>query len=304
MTTSPRSAATDSVSRKPSALPRGQRVRHFGGRLALVLALLLVSAATLLPLLYALAASFKPLSEALTDGARLLPKTWRFANFSDAWSGAEFARSSLNSVIVTGPAVIFGVLAASMCGYVFARRLVWGQSVWQAAMAAAIFLGAGTPTLWPRFLIARRLHLVNLTGIVIVELAEIMVLTTFLVRGFCKNMGVEVEEAARLDGCGLVRTYWHIALPMMRPILTTITVLTFQWSWNSFQTPLVFTLTRPNLHTLTVAVYALKTVNGNALGEYSVLMAGAILALVPIVVVYVIGQRYFMSGFSDGATKG
>jgi len=280
------------------------RRRGMLARTPLVIGLTLIAIATLLPLIYALSASFKPLDELMSNGSRLLPDTWRFANYSEAWEQAQFTQSLRNSLIVTVSAVVVGVLAASMCGYVLSRHLVWGQRAWEAALAAAIFLGAGTPTLYPRFLIAQELNLLNLTGIVIVELAEIMVLTTFLVKGFCSNLGTDVEDAARLDGCGLLRTYWHVSLPMMRPVLTTIVVLTFQWSWNAFQVPLAFTLPRPDLHTITVSVFALKTTNGDGLGNYAVLMSGAVLALVPIVAIYAVAQRYFMEGLTEGATKG
>lgn len=282
----------------------GRRRRLSVGRVAIVVALTALAVLVLLPLIYALAASFKPLDELMSQGDRLLPSTWRPENYRDAWEQAQFARGLRNSIIITGSAVVAGVLAASMCGYVLARRLLWGQRFWESALVAAIFLGAGTPTLYPRFVIAQKLNLLNLVGITIVELAEIVLLTTFLVYGFCVSMGTEVEDAARLDGCGLFRTYFYIAMPMMRPILTTITVLTFQWSWNAFQTPLAFTLPRPELRTITVSVFALKTTSGEAVGNYPVLMAGAMLALIPIVLVYIIAHRYFMDGLTEGATKG
>ena len=282
----------------------GRRRRLSVGRVAIVVALTALAVLVLLPLIYALAASFKPLDELMSQGDRLLPSTWRPENYREAWEQAQFALGIRNSVIITGSAVVAGVLAASMCGYVLARRLLWGQRFWESALVAAIFLGAGTPTLYPRFVIAQKLNLLNLAGITIVELAEIVLLTTFLVYGFCVSMGTEVEDAARLDGCGLFRTYFYIALPMMRPILTTITVLTFQWSWNAFQTPLAFTLPRPELRTITVSVFALKTTSGEAVGNYPVLMAGAMLALIPIVLVYIIAHRYFMDGLTEGATKG
>lgn len=274
------------------------------GKVASIAFLVLVAMITLFPLAYALSGSLKSLPDLISSGARLLPQELMWSNYSVAWTEANFARSLGNSFLVTGSAVLIGVLAASMCGYVLSRKLVFGQRFWITLMGAAIFLGAGTATLYPRYVIAQQLGIANLVGVVVLQLAEIMILTTFLVQAFCSDIGTEVEEAARLDGCGLLRTYWHVALPMMRPILTTVAVLTFQWSWNSFQVPLVFTLPRPNLQTITVAVFALKSSAGEGFGEYTVLLAGAVLALLPIIVVYVIGQRYFMDGLTEGALKG
>lgn len=274
------------------------------GRLGAYLFIVVIAIVTLSPIAYALSGSFKSLPDLINSGARLIPKVFAWSNYSTAWDQANFARSLRNSFVVTGSTVIVGTLAASMCGFVLARKLLIGQKMWISLMGAAIFLGAGTATLYPRYVIAQQLGLANLAGVVILQLAEIMILTTFLVQAFCRDLGTEVEEAARLDGCGLFRTYWYVGLPMMRPILTTVAVLTFQWSWNSFQVPLVFTLPRPSLQTVTVAVFALKSSGGEAFGEYTILLAGAVLALLPILIVYVFAQRYFMEGLTEGALKG
>lgn len=272
-------------------------------RLPVIVFLTAVALLTLLPLIYAFFGSFKSLADLISSGATLLPEEWVLGNYEIAWTEANFARSLRNSATITLSVVVIGVFASAMAGYMLSRKLVFATRFWMALMGGAIFLGAGTATLYPRYVIAQTLGLTNLVGIILLELAAITLLTTFLVFAFCQDMGKEIEEAAKIDGCGLVKSFFLITMPMLRPILTTVAVLAFQWSWNSFQVPLVFTLPRPDMQTVTVAVFALKSSAGDGFGEYTILLAGAVMALVPIVVLYVIAQKYFMEGLTEGALK-
>lgn len=256
------------------------------------------------PLVYAFFASFKPLDELLTSGAALLPSTWRFENYSDAWTDGQFATYSINSAVVTVGVVVFDVLAASMCGYVLARSRFPGRRLITAVLAGGLLLGAGTATLFPRLVIAQELGMVNLVGIIFVELSAILVIHVFIVRAFCSSLDKEIEEAARVDGCGLFRTFWYVAFPLMMPISSTIGLLALQASWNAFQVPLVFTLSQPELRTIPVGIYALGGAAGEGVQQYSLLLAGAMIALIPIIAVFLIVQRYFVRSLTEGALKG
>jgi len=278
--------------------------RYRRTRIAMYVVLAVCALHAIFPLLYAVSGSFKTLSELESSGSRLIPDNPTLSNFASAWTHANFFQSFTNSAMVTIATTLIGTIAAAMCGYAFARRMVFGSKVFTVMMGAGIFIGAGTATIYPRYVMAQALGINNLVGVVVLQLAEITLLTTFLVRAYCTDMGEEVEEAAMIDGCGTFGAFWHVALPAMRPILTTVAVLTFQWSWNSFQVPLVFTLPRPELQTLTVSVFAIKSAGGDGFGEYSILLAGAVMAVLPIIIVYVIAQRYFMDGLTAGALKG
>lgn len=259
---------------------------------------------TLFPITYAISGSLKTLPELSSAGSRLIPDSPTLENYVSAWNDANFFQSFTNSALVTISATILGSVAAAMCGYAFARNMVPGAKVITILMGAGIFIGAGTATIYPRYVMAQALGIDNLVGVVVLQLAEITLLTTFLVRAYCVDMGREVEEAAMVDGCGIFGAFRHVAVPAMRPILTTVAVLTFQWSWNSFQIPLVFTLPRPDLQTLTVSIFAIKSAGGDGFAEYTILLAGAVMAVLPIVIVYVLAQRYFMDGLTSGALKG
>lgn len=266
--------------------------------------LLAVAAITLVPLVYALFASFKPLDEILRSGARLLPQDWTIDNYTRAWELSGFEQYLQNSAFVAAGVVSFDLIASSMLGYLLARRMLPFQRVIQAVMATTLFIGLGTATLYPRFVIADALGIANLVGVILVELSGMTVVHAFLIWAFCRSLPIELEHAARIDGCGLLRTYWLIAFPLMRPILTTTVILAFQAAWNAFQVPYVFTLANPDLRTLVVGVFALRTTGEEGVLAYDLMLAGAMLVIVPIVVLFVLLQRHFMRGLTDGGFKG
>ncbi|GAC1392891.1 MAG: carbohydrate ABC transporter permease [Ktedonobacteraceae bacterium] len=257
----------------------------------------------LFPMIYAFFASFKPLDELLADGARLLPRTWNLQNYSDAWQMANFAEYFVNTLIVTVSVVILDLLASSMCGYVLARKRTRVTRLIEILFGLTIFLGVGTITLYPKFLLALQLGILNLSGVVIVELAGITVIHTLLIKAYCQSLNRELYEAAALDGCSFFGTYWRIALPLMRPIVATTAILAFEAAWNNFQAPLVFTLSNPDLRTITVGVYALR-ISSDGASSWNLMMAGAMLSLIPIVVIFLVLQKYFMKGATEGAVKG
>jgi ABC-type glycerol-3-phosphate transport system permease component len=265
--------------------------------------LLIAVGITLLPLLYAFFASFKPLGEMLAGGAELLPHTWNLQNYRDAWRLANFARYFGNSVLVTAAVVLLDLFTSSMCGYVLARQRTALTRLIQGLFGVTLFLGVGTATLYPRFFLALQLGMLNLSGVVVVELAGITVVHTLLIQAYCQSLDAELYDAARLDGCGFFGIYWHIALPLMQPIIATTAILAFQAAWNSFQVPLVFTLSNPDLRTLTVGVYALK-ISSEGATSWNIMLAGAMLAVLPTIVVFFFLQKYFIRGVTQGALKG
>lgn len=266
--------------------------------------LVIVAALTLLPLVYAFFASFKSLPELLENGASLLPRHWDISNYVKTWNTANFGRYFLNSVLVVVGVVALDGIAASMLGYVMARKAAPGLRVYQAIMGVTLFIGVGTATLYPRFLIAQKLGITNLFGVILVEVSSITVIHSFLIMSFVQSLPRELEEAARVDGCGLFGSYLRIVLPLMRPVLTTTTILAFQHGWNNFEIPFVFTLARPDLNTLVIGVYSLRTGGDLGLTQYNLMLAGAMLIIAPVLVVFAFLQRYFVRGLAEGALKG
>lgn len=258
----------------------------------------------LTPLVFSVLASVSPLDQILSSDPGLLPRRWEWSNYADAWTRSNFARYFLNSVIVTCVVVVFDTVASSMTGYVLARKQLAGQRVLEAVYMVTLFIGLTTAMLYPQYRIARSLGMDNLLGISFIEFAGIMIVHIYLIKAFVRGLGTEIEDAARVDGCGFFATYWRIALPLMMPILATTIVLGFQASWNNYQVPLAFSLAAPDLRTLIVGVSALQYDATEGIAAYNTVLAGANLALIPIVVVFVLLQRFFIRGWTEGAVKG
>jgi len=275
------------------------------GRLALLHALLLLLAAGLMtPLVFGILASLSPLDQVLSMGRPLLPEQWLWSTYADAWTRASFSTYFLNSVLVTTGVVVLDTLASSMTGYVLARRAMRGQRLLESVYIGTLFIGLTTAMLYPQYQIADALGIANLIGMTLVELASVMVVHIFLIKAFVSSLGTELEDAARVDGCGFFGTYWRIALPLMRPILATTVILGFQASWNNYQVPLAFSLAEPDLRTIVVGVSALQYDATDGITAYNTVLAGANLALLPIVVVFILLQRFFVKGWTEGALKG
>jgi ABC-type glycerol-3-phosphate transport system permease component len=274
------------------------------GRVVLHIILALLAALLMTPLVFAVFASVSPLEQLLDSGRRLLPEQWQWSTYVDAWSRANFSRYFLNSLAVTGGVVVLDTIASSMTGYVLARRAMRGQRLLEGVYLGTLFIGLTTAMLYPQYQIASKLGLANLLGMSMVELAGVMVVHIFLIKAFVSGLGTELEDAARVDGCGFFGAYWRISLPLMKPILATTVILGFQASWNNYQVPLAFSLSQPDLRTLVVGVSALQYDAANGIAAYNTVLAGANMALIPIVVVFILLQRLFVRGWTEGAIKG
>lgn len=297
------------TSKRPDRSPerhvvRSQRGRPRPHRILLYLLLAALALLLLTPLVFGALASVSPLEQVLDTGDRLLPTEWRWSSYAEAWGRGNFSRYFLNSVAVTTGVVVLDTVASSMTGYVLARRRMRGQKLIEGLYVGTLFIGLTTAMLYPQYEIARALGMANLLGMTFVELAGVMVVDIFLIRAFVSGLGTEMEDAARVDGCGFFGLYWRIVLPLMRPILATTVILSFQASWNNYQVPLAFSLAEPDIRTLVVGVSALQYDAVGGIAAYNTVLAGANIALVPIVVVFIVLQRYFIRGWTEGAVKG
>ncbi len=286
--------------KKPSEKTAGARILN----LIVYIVLIICCLVSLFPIFYAVVGSFKSNMEFLTAASQLIPKTWHFENYEKAWESANFARYSLNSVFVTVCAIAGSVILTSMAGYVFARGDFPGKKVIMSVFLATMFLSTGAITIYPIFALARGLHLnTSLWGLIIIYVFTINVSNIYLVMGYVKGLPIELDEAAKIDGCGFFQTFIRVVLPLCRPILATVALLTFKNVWNDYLMPMVFTLSNDNLKTLTVGVVSLKS-NGGGAGAYDIMLAGTAISLIPMIIFYCFTSRFFVSGITAGAVKG
>ncbi|GHJ41347.1 carbohydrate ABC transporter permease [Streptomyces sp. TS71-3] len=263
------------------------------------LVLLVCGLLWLFPFLWTLGSSLKSPDGFFSQGLDPIPKDVHPGNYAAAWSEASFGRFFLNTVLIAGGTVVVTLAATSMAGYVLARTRFPGRRIAIGLISVTMFLPHGY-TIIPIFDIIRRLGLLNsLWSVIIVQSSSGLVFATFLFMGYFSTMDRELEDAARVDGAGFHQTFWRVMLPLSGPMLATVGLFTCISAWNSFFIPLVFTLSRPDLHTLSVGMYSFLGQNST---DWTLLCAGSVITLIPIIVVFLLLQRYFVNGLA-GAVK-
>lgn len=258
------------------------------------------------PIFYTIMASFKPNSEILTNPGTLLPKKFSLDNYITAWNSEDFdvKRLVLNSLYYTLIIMSCSILKAAMSGYVFARGDFPLKKAVFSVFAALLFINMGTITVYPLFNILNKIHLNrSLFGLIVIRIFGINVTGMYLVRSFIFSLPKGIDEAAKIDGCGFAGIFFKIYLPLLKPVMATLGILAFSNTWNEYLMPMIFTLSNPAQRTLIAGVVALKT-SGEAATSWNLMLAGSTIALVPVLIAYAFGNRYFVSGIASGAIKG
>lgn len=252
------------------------------------------------PFLIQIGTSFKSDADATANGLNPIPEVWTTEAFRRLGE-ANFPRWFTNSVVVS-VCVTFGrVFFDSLAGYALARLHFRGRGA-VSAVVVSIMAVPGVVLLIPKFLVLNELGLYNSYGGMIIPLLADAA-GVFIMRQFFINIPVEVEEAARIDGASTFRTFWSVVLPMARPAVITLTILSFQSSWNELPHFLV-SRQDPELNTLTSGVAGLVSGQLSSGNEFPIKMAAGLLMTIPVAIVFFIFQRYFIRGAGDGAVKG
>lgn len=257
---------------------------------------------TLYPVIYTVLGSLKTNAE-LTQGGGFFPETWHFENYYQAFIQADFTRYTLNSIVVSVSVTLLAVVTCSLAGFILARREFAGKKVLLALYLSMMFVSLGSVTLYPIYELLRALKLNKSIFALIVALTGGQATNVFLVMGFTKGIPKELDEAAIIDGCSLYGVYSRVVLPLSKPILAVVALFSFRNAWNDYITSMIMTISMPKLQTLTVAVVQLKY-SVNAAAEWHIMLAGASIAIIPILVVYLFANKQFIAGLTAGAVKG
>jgi ABC-type glycerol-3-phosphate transport system permease component len=277
----------------------GARRRFRPGAIVTHLVLLGIGFFYLFPFLWMLSGSLKSLNAFFTQGLSLIPDQWLWQNYIDAWQGARFGTYFGNTLFVTACVVVMTIMLSSMAALALMRLEMPGARLITGMILVTLFLPRGY-TILPIFEIVLRLGLNNtLWSVILVNTAGGLAFNTFLFIGFFRTIHREIEEAAIIDGANFPRLYWQIMLPLAGPMVATVTLFTFIGTWNDFFTPLVFTLGKPELRTLAVGMFAFVGENSR---DWPLICAGAAITIVPILIVFIFLQRYFIEGIA-GAVK-
>lgn len=269
------------------------------GTVAIHLCLLLIAFIWIYPFVWMVSASFKTQNDFFASGLSLIPKEIVFDNFLRAWNNANFSQYFMNSIVVTVSVVCIVLISSSCAGYVLGRYVFVGKKVILSILIASITIPL-VFTIIPVYEMLKNLGLnQSLLGLILAESGGGQVVFLMLFSGFYGQLPMEMEEAAKIDGCGFWKTYTKVMFPLAKPIVVTVIIMQFIWTWNSFLLPLIITLNKPSIRTLAVGMYALK---GENVVDWTGIAAGATISILPIIIIFICLQKYFVDGVA-GAVK-
>jgi multiple sugar transport system permease protein len=259
--------------------------------------LLPLSLVMVTPLLWMLMTSIQTPAES-RQFPPVLPSGIHWQNYTDALHAAPFGRFFLNTALVTGACVLGNLLLCSVAGYAFARFRFFGRDIVFVGILATLMVPFQVVMI-PTFIIMKDLGLIDSLGALILP-NLVTPLGIFLMRQFFRTLPIDLEEAARIDGCSRLGVLFRVVLPLSGPALATLAVITFLYSWNDFLWPLVVIQTNSHM-TLQLG---LATFQGAHATNWTLLMAGNVMATLPMLVAFVVAQRQFVSSIAAAGVKG
>ncbi|TAK22819.1 MAG: carbohydrate ABC transporter permease [Chloroflexota bacterium] len=285
------------MTRSVSLTPLARR-RRGPGTPALYAGLIVLAFFTLIPFYWMVATALKEPQNVLTFPPQWVPIPAKFSNFVTAWTVRPFGRWFANSIFIAAAATFLQLVTCSMAAYAFARLKFAGRD-----RLFLLYLGTlmipGQVTLIPTFILIRLLDWSDTYQALILPPA-FSAFGTFLLRQFFLTIPFELEDAARIDGANRFQTYFRVILPLAGPGVAALTIFSFLQLWNSFLWPLVITNTI-EMNTITVGLRAFQ---GQYMTDYSLLMAAATLSLLPMLIVFLVAQRYFVEGIQFAGITG
>jgi ABC-type glycerol-3-phosphate transport system permease component len=299
------SATTPTGAVSPTGVTQ-RKVPRSGGAIArrviLYVALVVLAVPFVVPTIWMIASSFKPLSEIFASPPTIFTDSPTWAAYAEAFTFQPFAQQYFNSVYIAVLVTLITMLVSSLAGYAFARIRFPGQNVLFLVVLVGLLV-PGEVTIVPLFQMFKQVGLINTHWplILVTALAAPCVLATFVMRQFFIAMPGELEEAARLDGLGRVGIWWRIFLPLAKPALSAVAILTFLASWNLYLEPTVY-LTSPELFTLPQALTRYTDAYGGEM--WNTQLAAATMTVVPVLVVFLIAQKQFVEGLAHSGLKG
>ncbi|WP_203247607.1 carbohydrate ABC transporter permease [Sporosarcina beigongshangi] len=269
-------------------------------KLIMTIIMAIIGIIFLMPFIWMISASFKVETDVLTYPIQWIPETWNAVeNYKGVWTGTmPFLLLYWNSIKVTVLTTITSVTVSSLAAYGFAKINFRGSNFLFLIILATFMIPPQT-LLVTQFLLFRWLGLYD-THMGLILLNSFSVFGTFMLRQFYLGISNELIESARMDGAGHFRIFASIALPLVRPAIATYAILRFIWTWNDFQNPLIFLRTK-ELYTIQLGVQSFADQHGSI---YSLMMAASVSAIIPLLIIFIIGQKHVIEGIQLGGVKG
>ena len=261
--------------------------------------LLTVAVTCIFPLLWMVSCSLKSQDVIFRDTS-LIPKVFHFENYYRAWIEGGFGRYFLNSIFYTVSVVVGIIVISSMAAYAFSRFRFPGRNFLFVMFMVAMMIPI-PGSFVPLYVLLNKLHLRNTSiGYILCMINVGLSTSIFLLKTFFDKMPKELEDAARIDGCSKIGMWWHVALPLSKPVLAVVVVFNALNVWNEYVLALIIFDSRP----LMPLQVALTTFQGEFVTNYPLLMAGLTITALPIILVYLLMQKYIVKGVTQGAIVG
>ncbi len=286
--------------------------RERADQIRIVLTYIVLFSVTVLfaiPFLWSISTSFRTIADT-SAGFSLLPRHWTTAGYHDVLHRYNFARFAMNSAIVAGVVTATNLFLASLGGYAFARLKFPGREVLFMLVLGTLMIPDQLRLVpiyemlvnwlpkWVGYLGWHNADFVNRQGLILIQIVSATSL--FLMRQYFLTIPRDLEEAAKLDGAGYFKTYWRVMLPLAGPALAAVGILTFQGTWNQLFWPAVL-LQTSSQYTIQIGLAVFR---GEYLTLWPQLMAASVLAIVPILLIFIVFQRYFVAGVASAGVKG
>jgi len=250
------------------------------------------------PFLWMVSTSFKYEIDVMGYPFHFIPRNLNMENYGKVWSGGQFGTYYKNSFFVTILTVMGDICLTSMAAYSFARLKFRGRNFIFSLYLAAMMIPPQV-LLLPKYILFGKLG-INNTHAALILPGVCSIFSIFLLRQFFMSIPQDLTEAAKVDGAGYFRTFLQIILPLAKPGLVTLILISSIWSWNDYINPLIF-LSNDNLFTLTVGLQRFQESNGS---NYAVIMAGTVCAVLPILVLFIAFQKQFVESIASSGIKG
>jgi multiple sugar transport system permease protein len=268
------------------------------GKIVLTIAMAVIGVIMVLPLIWTFSSSFKNNNEIFSYPIKWIPETFRWSNYQEVWSRIPFLTYFFNTLKLAVIVTVGQVLTCSLAAYGFSKMKFPGRDKIFFCYLATLMV-PWHAVMIPQFTIVKYLGLNNSHwALILINLFSAF--GVFLLRQFMLGIPEELSEAARIDGCGEFKIYSQIIMPMAKPGIATLVVFTFSFMWNDYMAPLIY-LSTDKLYTIQVGLAAFRTQYGS---EYGLIMAGTVCALIPMLIIFIIGQKYLVEGIAFSGLKG
>ncbi|MGP5007082.1 carbohydrate ABC transporter permease [Brachybacterium tyrofermentans] len=294
--TSAEAPGTDAAA--PTRRPRRNHLVRRGVRHAIMI---IASIVMIYPLLWMVVSSLRPNDEIFRNPS-IFPISLDFSNYARGWESLAqpFSHYLMNSTLLVLGCVIGNLIACSLTAYAFARLKFWGRNIAFAVMLMTLMLPIHV-VIVPQYIMFSQTGWVNtMLPLILPKFLATDAFFVFLMVQFIRGIPRELDEAARIDGCGHFRIFFQVILPLMLPALATTTIFTFMWMWNDFFGSLIY-LTTPDNFTVPLALKSFLDTQGSS--DWGAMFAMSVVSLIPLFLVFLFGQRFLVKGFATTGIK-